>query len=42
MAHIVRLTKSEGNDKASEADDIKILINADAIIKIEDTKHSTF
>lgn len=36
MAHIIELTKSEGRT-ASKADDIKILINADVILKIEDT-----
>jgi len=36
MAHIIELTKSTGAT-SSEADDIKILINADVILKIEDT-----
>ncbi len=37
MAHIIELTKSEGQT-ASTDDDIKILVNADVILKIEDTK----
>ena len=39
MAHIIELTKSEGAT-ASENDDIKILVNADHLLKIEDTEEN--